>query len=334
MTTSGVMARRLPRAVHVHALGKRPGFDVKAIARLTALVRRLRPDVLHSRNWSAFDAVLAGRLAGVPTLVHGEHGREIADPHGLNRRRNVLRRLCAPLVSRFVTVSDDLHRWLVATVGIPAGKVETIHNGVNLEGFVHESREAGRRALGLPAGLTVIGTVGRLDPVKDQAGLIDAFGLLPDPRRQLALVIVGDGPCRMPLEALARRPDVAGRVRLLGERADVPLLLQGFDLFVLPSIAEGMSNTLLEAMASGLPVVATRTGGNPELVEDGVTGTLVPVGDRPALAAALHRYVADPHLLALHGKASRQRAVDSFSLDRMARRYAQLYRSLSAGPRR
>ena len=334
MTTSGVMARRLSRAVDVHALGKRPGLDLKAIARLTALVRRLKPDVLHSRNWGTFDAVLAGRLAGVPTIVHGEHGREVSDPQGLNRRRNVARRLCAPLVSRFIAVSDDLRRWLVDVVGIPARKVETIHNGVDVDRFAHETREAGRRALGLPAGVTVIGTVGRLDPVKDQVGLIHAFGLLADHRRELALVIVGDGPCRSSLEALARRPHVAGRVHLLGERVDVPLLLQGLDLFVLPSIAEGMSNTLLEAMASGLPIVATRTGGNPELVEDAVTGTLVPVGDRPALAAALRRYVADPHLLALHGKASRQRAVDGFSLERMARRYADLYRLLSPGARR
>src|SRR3972149_637906 len=105
-----------------------------------------------------------------------------------------------------------------------------------------------------------------------------------------------DGPCRGALETRARQSDLAGRVHLLGERQDIPLLLKGFDVYALPSIAEGISNTILEAMATGLPVVATRTGGNPELVENGVSGTLVPVGDRPALADALGKYLGDPHL--------------------------------------
>jgi len=329
MSTIGRMAERLPSDVARHALGKRPGLDLRTTARLVVLLRRLRPDVVHSRNWATFDAILAARIARVPTVIHGEHGREIADPRGLNRRRNAARRVCAPLVSRFVAVSDDLRRWLIETVGIAANKVETIHNGVDAERFTEHGREAARRALGLAGEAVVIGTVGRLDPVKHHSGLIDAFALISDPRRQLALLIVGDGPCRAELQRRAGRPDVAGRVHLLGDRADIPMVLKALDVFALPSVAEGISNTVLEAMATGLPVVATRVGGNPELVEDGVTGALVGVGDCRALAFALHRYVSDPHLAALHGKAGRHRVLEQFTLDGMAGRYRDLYVSLT-----
>lgn len=329
MTGSGSLARRLPAGVALHCLGKQPGLDLRAVARLAILLRLLRPSAVHSRNWGALDAVLAARLAGVPVVIHGEHGREASDPEGLSWRRNRLRRLLAPFVTRFVTVSFDLRRWLVDSVRIPPWKVLTIHNGVDITRFSDDRREAGRRALGLSPDKVVIGTVGRLDPVKDQMGVLEAFAQLQYGGTSLALVIIGDGPCRESLEARARRPDVAGRVHLLGERDHVPVLLNGLDVFVLPSLAEGISNTILEAMATGLPVIATWTGGNPELVKEGVTGTLVPVGDPSALARALWTYASDPHLRALHGKAGRQRAVEEFPLERMAARYRDLYFALA-----
>ena len=333
MTVAGPLAARLPGDVEVIALDKRAGLDPGAVLRLARLLRRLRPDIVHSRNWGAFDAVVAAALARVPAVIHGEHGREVSDPQGLNPRRNRLRRWAAPFTSRFVAVSLDLARWLTGTVGVPAAKVVTIHNGVDPRRFGDEDRAAARRGLGVAGDTVVVGTVGRLDPVKDQAGLLDAYAALPSTDGRHTLVIVGDGPCRATLEARAARPDLAGRVRLLGERDDVARLLAGFDIFTLPSIAEGISNTVLEAMASGLPVIATRTGGNGELVEDGVTGRLVPVGDRSALAAALAGYLADPHLRQLHGKVGRQRAIDEFSLDRMTSRYRELYRAVAIGPR-
>ncbi|HSE06906.1 MAG TPA: glycosyltransferase [Methylomirabilota bacterium] len=328
MTTTGPVAARLPAGVAVHCLGKRPGWDFRAVARLTALLRRLRPDIVHSRNWGAFDAVPAARLAGVPVVIHGEHGREVGDPAGLNRRRNRLRRLFLPFIDRYVTVSFDLARWLVDVVRIPATRVVTIHNGVDVARFSDERSRRGRAALGVPEGDLVVGTIGRLDPVKDQVGLIEAFAHVRTGDVPATLVIVGDGPCRGALEARAERLGIGERVRFLGARSDVAMLLGGFDVFVLPSIAEGISNTILEAMASGLPVVATETGGNPELVQHDVTGRLVPVGDRDGLAAAVGAYVADPHLRLLHGKAGRARAVEEFPLERMAARYRELYDAL------
>ena len=329
MTSTGPLEARLPAETTVVVLGKRPGRDLRAVGRLVGQLRRLRPDIVHSRNWGALDAVPAARIARAPAVVHGEHGREVTDPEGLNRRRNRIRRWLAPMIDRYVTVSLDLGRWLTQTVGVERGKVMTIHNGVDLRRFGDADREAGRTALGVDRDTVVLGTVGRLDPVKDQARLLEAYARIPAEAGRHCLVLVGDGPCRSDLEARAAQPDLRGRVHLLGARGDVPRLLAGFDLFALPSIAEGISNTVLEAMASGLPLVATRTGGNPELIEDGVTGRLVPVGDTAALCEALSAYVREGHLRVMHGKAGRQRAVEHFSLERMAERYRELYAGLA-----
>lgn len=329
MTEAGPLAARLPAGVTIHCLGKQPGLDGRAFVKLTGLLRRLRPDIVHSRNWAAMDAIPAARLARVPIVVHGEHGRDAADPEGQNRRRKRIRQVFSPLVDRFVTVSYNLRRWLLETVRLPEAKIVTIHNGVDTQRFTDQDREAGRRALGVCDGQLVVGTVGRLDPVKDQAGLLNAFAQVRAEVPDTLLILVGEGPCRGELEALATTLGLHPSIRLLGERSDVPLLLKGLDLFVLPSIAEGISNTILEAMATGLPVVATRVGGNPELVEDGITGALIPPRDPETLAKTLIGYLQDPHLRAVQGRAARKRAVDQFDLGRMAEAYQELYISLA-----
>jgi sugar transferase (PEP-CTERM/EpsH1 system associated) len=333
MTAGGPLTDRLPAGVAVHCVAKRAGIDLRAMARLARLFRRLRPDIVHSRNWGAFDAVLAARLAGIRAVVHGEHGREASDPLGLNVRRNRIRRALGPLVSRFVTVSFDLRGWLVGTVGIPAGKVLTIHNGVDPARFGDGDSTEARRTLGLPVDATVIGTVGRLDPVKDQVGLLAAFAAFPDSPSGPRLAIVGEGPCRQALEGEIARLRLTGRAHLCGERRDIPSVLKAFDVFALPSRAEGISNTILEAMATGLPVVATDVGGNPELVEPDVTGRLVPAADPAALEGALRSYVSDPYLRAQHGKAGRERVLQHFSLERMAQAHTDLYASLARSGR-
>jgi sugar transferase (PEP-CTERM/EpsH1 system associated) len=328
MTADGRLRTRLRAGVEVITVGKREGHDVRAFATLVRCLRRVGPHIVHSRNWGTFDAVLAARLAGVRAVVHGEHGRDIADPEGRDPRRNRVRRLVSPMVTRFVTVSTDLWRWLVQDVRVPARKVVTICNGVDTVRFVPADRLAARASLGLAPEQPLVGTVGRLDPVKDQAGLVRAFARVRGQNAVPALVIAGEGPCRGDLTDLIATLGLSGHVFLLGERHDVPRVLAALDLFVLPSIAEGISNTVLEAMATGLPVVATRVGGSPELVADGVNGSLVPRADPDALAAAIGRYMGDARLRSLHGEASRRRAVTEFSVGRMCAAYGQLYEGL------
>jgi glycosyltransferase involved in cell wall biosynthesis len=160
--------------------------------------------------------------------------------------------------------------------------------------------------------------------------LIQAFAQVRAQHPAALLVVAGDGPCRAELERVAAGLGQRDHVRLLGNRDDIPTVMSALDVFVLPSIAEGISNTILEAMATGLPVVATRVGGNPELVEEGVGGALVPRSDPGALAAAIAAYTGDAELRRRHGQASRQRAIGHFSLERMAQAYANLYTALAA----
>ena len=330
MTADGPLHGRLRPDVEVVVLGKRPGKDPWALLRLVRILRHLRPLIVHSRNWPAVDAIPAARVARVPLVVHGEHGREVADPEGRNRRRNRIRRALAPLVHQFVTVSTDLRRWLIEDVGVPAAKVTAIHNGVDFSRFGRAGRLESRMRLSLPGEVPIVGTVGRLDPVKDQAGLIRAFAQVRARHPEALLVVAGDGPCRSELERVVSELGQRDHVRLLGNRDDVPAVMSALDVFVLPSIAEGISNTILEAMATGLPVVATRVGGNPELVEDGVSGALVPRSDPGALADAIGAYVGDIDLRWRHGQASRHRAIGHFSLERMAQAYTNLYSALAA----
>lgn len=331
--SEGPMASRIEQAgVSVHAIGKGQGSDYGLALKLAQVMRQCRPDVVHTRNWGAVDGILAARMAGVPIVIHGEHGREAADPEGRNRRRNVARRLLGRWVDRFVVVSGDLARWLAEETGVPAGKVVRIMNGVDTERFrPFADKSAARAALGLPRDSFVIGSVGRLDPVKDYGTLIRAFAAVRGGGS--VLLIAGSGPCRDDLERLAARLGADASVIFPGERDDVPAVLGAMDVFVLPSIAEGMSNTILEAMASGLPVVATRVGGNPELVEDGITGTLFEPGDMEDLARLLNLYERNPALRRQHGEAGCEKAEASFSLSRMVRAYEALYDGALSGAR-
>lgn len=235
------------------------------------------------------------------------------------------------LVRRYVAVSQDLARWLVGTVDVPASRVTQIYNGVDTVRF-QPRRE--RFVAGSPPGFfsphaLVIGTVGRMQVVKDQLTLVRAFLYLlraaPQARDVLRLVIVGDGPLYEEALRLLREAEAESCAWLPGARSDVPDMLHSLDVFVLPSLAEGISNTILEAMASGLPVIATRVGGNVELVVEGQTGFLVPAADPAAMANAIRAYWDDRTLLTAHGQAARKKVETEFSLEAMVNRYLAVY---------
>lgn len=330
---SGFVDRIRDGGAVFHDIGKKPGKDPAHYFRLWRLLRRLRPDVLHTRNLSALEAVFIGWLAGVPARIHGEHGRDVFDLDGSNARYNRLRRLVRPFVSRYLTVSRDLQRWLVEAIGADPARVTQIYNGVDKQRFRPRDGEA-RDVLpaAWPADAVVIGSVGRMVGVKDYPTLVRAFieaAARPGGER-LRLVIVGDGGERAVCQALLDQAGVADRAWLPGERRDIPELMRAFDLFVLPSLGEGVSNTILEAMACGLPIVATAVGGTPELVEEGVNGRLFPPGDVQALAGHVADYAAHAALRDAHGSASRQKIEASFSIEAMVAAYRDAYFELSS----
>ncbi len=318
------------------SLHKAPGHGVKLYPRLLQLFRELQPAIVHTRNLAALECQVPAALAGVPLRIHGEHGRDVDDPDGSVRRYQWLRRAYRPFVHRHVALSRDLAGYLERKVGVQPTRIAQIYNGVDLARF--ERANAVRVAPpGCPftdPALFVAGTVGRMQTVKAQPLLAQAFvralQLQPALRERLRLVMVGDGPLRADAQAVLDAAGVAELAWLPGERADVPDVMRGLDGFVLPSLAEGISNTILEAMASSLPVLATDVGGNAELVLAGHTGRLVPAGDVEALAAGLAAMAADAAGTAAMGRAGRERVQAHFSLPAMVAAYQGLYDRLLA----
>jgi sugar transferase (PEP-CTERM/EpsH1 system associated) len=322
----GEFLQRLRRPVPYYELNKRPGNDLRLLFRLHDLFRQRNIDVIHTRNWAGFDGVFAACLTPRPTVIHSEHGRDIADPEGTNRRRNLARRAMAFRASKFIAVSKDLYRWLKTTVRVPERKLEWIPNGVDTDRF-HPGRNIQlRRDWGISDHEFVIGSIGRLDPIKNHQGLLRAVRSLQLRGHKVRVVIAGDGPERANIEK-EWSSSAGAKPILLGARRDVDELYRAVDLFALNSFGEGMSNTLLEAMASGLPTVCTAVGGNLELVTDGQHGILVRAGDDVALADAIDKYVSSPEMRVAHGQQARTFVTDHFSLQQMIHRYVALYES-------
>jgi sugar transferase (PEP-CTERM/EpsH1 system associated) len=316
--------------VTLHALGKPPGLGLGTHLDFWRLMRRLRPTVLHTYNLAALEYAFTASMAGVPVRIHAEHGRDASDPQGLNPKHNFLRRRIAPFVDRFIPVSEDLNRWLGQVVRIAPAKTLFIKNGVDTDKYAPG---------GLPAPDSpwtpddvVIGTVARVQDVKNHRLLVEALAHLrtrhPARSARIKLSIVGDGPLLPAVREQVAALGLQDAVWLPGARADIGALLHTFSVFALPSLAEGTPVSMLEAMACGLPVVASRVGGIPEVIDDGVQGFLVPVGDAEALAEALARYATDPDLRARHGRGGRARVEERFSMRAMLAAYDELYAGL------
>ncbi len=320
--------------VEVISLNKRPGKGFTTYWGLWRHLRRLRPALVHTRNLPTADLAIIAAMARVPIRVHGEHGRDVIDIDGTNPKYRFIRRVMRLFIHQYVALSKDLARWLVESIGVPATKIEQIYNGVDMARFrPPASVQADRSCLPFNnEDAFVVGSIGRLVPVKDYGTLVEAFAKLCTRVEhrgiQCRLVLVGSGPQRGTIESLAASLDVADRVWLAGSRDDVPRLLGALDVFVLPSLGEGVSNTILEAMACARPVIATRVGGNPELVQDGETGALFRVGDALELAEILERYALDESMRATQGQQGRQRVEKLFAIDVMIERYDRLYRRL------
>jgi sugar transferase (PEP-CTERM/EpsH1 system associated) len=330
-------ARRIRReGVEFYALHKPPGHALTIYPALYRLLRQRRPHIVHTRNLAALECQAPAMLAGVPVRIHGEHGRDADDLDGTNRRYQRIRRLYRPFVQQYVSVSRDLTRYLVSRISVDPLRVTTICNGVDTRRF-HPPTDATPAPSDWPferPAHWVIGTVGRMQAVKNQTLLVRAFLRLleqhPALRGRLRLAMCGDGSLRAQCMALLAASGASDLAWLPGERADIPELMRALDVFVLPSLGEGISNTILEAMACGLPVVATDVGGNAELVEPGRTGMLVPSGDVDALAAALlHLHDAAEQRREM-GSNARRAAERCFSIGAMVAAYGELSAGLLA----
>jgi sugar transferase (PEP-CTERM/EpsH1 system associated) len=324
---------RLRRSdVECVALNKPPGQGLWQYPRVWQLLRARQPAIVHTRNLAALEMQPAAWAAGVPVRIHGEHGRDLQDLAHPNARYRRLRRAYAPFVHRYVALSRDLSTYLEDEVGIAGRRIEQICNGVDERRF--------RPADGPPAAVPgcpfepgrhwIVGTVGRMQPIKDPVLLARAFVQAgrddPQAMADARLVLVGDGALRAEVQALLDTAGQQDRAWLPGERSDVPDLLRRFGLFVLPSRSEGISNGILEAMASGLPVLATAVGGNAELVEAGRTGLIVPPADVGAMTAALLELARDRRRAADLGHAGRAEVERRFGIAAMVEAYAALYR--------
>jgi sugar transferase (PEP-CTERM/EpsH1 system associated) len=333
LTLATSFQERLREGVEVYSLDKRPGKDPAVYWRLFRLLRRLRPVVVHTRNIGTFDCAVVAAVAGVPVRIHGEHGWDVFDRAGGSQKYLVLRRLLVRFVRAVVAVSDELASWLAGVVGVPRTKIRRICNGVDCERF----QPGARAEVQLPEnfagdGVVVIGSVTRFAAIKDPMNLVEAFiRLRTDPgNTSLRLIMIGDGELRKPALERLEAAGVSAFAWLPGTRDDTASLLRAFDVFVLGSSREGISNTILEAMATGLPVVATATGGNNELVVPGVTGLLVPARSSQALAGAIGEYLGDAERRSRDGRRARNRILDEFSIARMLEQYGGLYRDLLA----
>ena len=334
----GALAHELEtQGIKVYACQKRGGLDLGALRRLRAWLRAVPGAVVHTHNATAhYHTVAASVGLRFVRVVNTRHGMGAAQPRSRGEwlYRRTMRRTDA------VAAVCEAARIRFAQQGVrPCAQLLAVPNGIRVENFSSASEErrvALRSMLGLAPGTRIVGTVGRLNPVKDQATLLRAFArtqaaLTDATQTQItqtpdALVLVGDGALRTTLETQAAALGIGDRVYFLGDRSDVRQLLQGFDLFVLSSLSEGYSMALLEACASGLPIIATDVGGNREIVVDGRNGLLVAPGHEDALAEAITALLRAPERSAQMGLAGRDWALREASIKTMAMRYASLYR--------
>jgi sugar transferase (PEP-CTERM/EpsH1 system associated) len=314
---------RLPETGY-HLLPKRgDGIDWALILRLARQLRKSRADVVFSHNWGSFlYSVLAARLAGKP-IIHGEHGKNLAELGEQNPAKDRMKRLLGRRVSRVLAVSRNIQQEWTETYRVPAARVTWIPNGVDTVRFA--PGPADRAAFGLPRAAFLLGSVGRLDPIKNYSFLLRLTRVLAVQIPHLHLVLAGDGPCLEPLREEARSLGITGRVSFLGTCHCVEKLLPALDLFLLPSLGEGMSNTVLEAMASGLPVVCYDLPAHREIIQPDSDGMLLSPCTEEVFAPVVAGLACNAERRSALGAAARQTVCRKFGLDSMLKRYQEMF---------
>lgn len=331
----GYVAEKIRRDVEIIGPLKKRGNDPTAPFRLAAILKEQRCDVVHGHNWGGLvDTVLAAKLTRLKAVLHTQHGMDYgftdAPDHLRSRLRTLAKTIACRGISRIATVSEEVAQMVTREWGMPAARVSVVHNGVRVPPLDqgHEMRAHWRRELSIGDDEVLIGTVATFRPVKDLHTLLEATACVVKVKPEARLVLFGDGPLRADLTATIERLGLGSVVRLPGWRRDATQLLPAMDVFVLSSVSEGISLALLEAMAAGVPVVATRVGGNVEVLNDPCTGLLVPPRSPADLADAILRLIDDPVQRRQLSAGGRRRVEAAFSLKRMVNEYERLYTSL------
>ncbi len=295
------------------------------LCRLIHFIRRVRPVLVHGfLFWAYILGTYAAKVASVPIVIASR--RSLGTFKAGQAHYLLLERLTNAMTDLWVANSEAVRQDTVRQEGVDPARIRVIPNGVDPNRFAGSAdRPTVRHRLGLPADGPLLLTVSNLIHYKGHGTLLEAVSLITRKHPTARFVLAGEGPMRAEIERRIATAGLADLVRVLGERIDIPDLLRAADLLVHPSDEEGFPNAILEAMAAGRPVVATRVGGTPELVVDGVTGTLVPPRSPAALAAAVSHLLADSQLADRMGAAGRERAVREFSLARMVERTEALY---------
>ncbi len=326
----GEAADQLRDSVRCIDLGKGDKADRLMPLKLASVIRRERPDIVHSQSWSGVDTALAKLISPGVKLVHSEHGRNY--PHWSKQplMRRLARRGVYHIADAVFAISAEVRDFYSGQTGFPAKRMKVIPNGIDVRRIDRANATGIREELGIAPNDFIFGTVARLDLTKDTITLVRAFAAVALPRKDpnIKLLIVGDGEERARLEEFVSMLNLNRAVIFTGMRRDVPQLLKAMDVFALSSVSEGMPLTVLEAMAAGLPVVATEVGALPELVEEGKTGFLVPMRHAVAMADRLEEFLANRQFAKSFGEAARHKVEREFTLERMLRSYAELYESV------
>lgn len=318
--------------VNIYDINKPSGNNPLWLISCWKLLRKLKPDICHTRNLSPLEAQLAAAFAGIKFRIHGEHGWDMNDLGGVNVKYQKVRRFFKMFVHHYIVLSSEANEYLQSKIFVNANKIKQICNGVDIDKFTNKSVNLNENLPFSIEGKLVFGTVGRLAQVKNQTDLVQAFLNIieenPQQRENLRLIVVGDGELMSNIQKMVNEAKASDIIWLAGLRSDISDMMNLMDVFVLPSLAEGISNTLLEAMASGLPYIATDVGGNADLVfPEHKDSHIVPAGSVEKLAQAMKIYVQTPSLVEVERQKIREHCEKNFSIEKMVNEYHALYQS-------
>ncbi|NOY84208.1 MAG: glycosyltransferase [Nitrospirae bacterium] len=315
-----------PKRVQVISLNKKGGNNPILIYKICLLLKKIGADIVQTHNWgTAFEGILGAKLARVPAIIHAERGT-IED----KRHNIILQRFLWSFPNQILSVSQAHRQKMTDLVGFPHEQIRAIVNGVDTDLFFPnpEIKKEIRKKLGLKKDSFCIGTVGSLRPVKNQLLLINACKTILHNFENVEVMIVGEGPLKAQLKQEVKTLGFSEKIHFAGGQTNIPEILNALDVFVLPSLSEGMPNAVLEAMACGIPVIATSVGGVPEVIEDGKNGMLISSGDEEALILSLGEVIQDQEKRLSFGIEAQRRAKTYFSLKNMVSEYQMFYESL------